>query len=226
MSVAQPEALRPAGLLCLLLLAVAGCDPAGGDRAAGRQPPPAPGTPAPAGVPAPPPDRPEEVRGTIVLEGMEEPMVYRLYRTPAGFPLPFSTYLPQDMEADAVSPGEGEGVRIVPRFGGARDESAYLALLVLPERVDGEAAGRLVRDVAGRHGRVERVGDPAPGVLEAYRFQGTDGRAGRIELRRREGRYLYLVDHAPLEMGDGWGPRVRHVLDEWRWASDGAPLAG
>jgi hypothetical protein len=225
MSVVQPLAPRPAGLLCLLLLAVAGCDPAGGERAAERSPP-APGTPAPAGVPAPPPERPEEVRGTIVLEGMEEPMVYRLYRPPAGFPLPFSTYLPEDVEADAVSSGEGDAVRIVPRFGGVRDESAYLALLVLPERVEREAAGRLVRDVAGRHGRVERVGDPAPGVLEAYGFQGADGRAGRIELRRRDGRYLYLIDHAPLEMGDGWGPRVRHVLDEWRWASDGAPLAG
>lgn len=69
------------------------------------------------------------------------------------------------------------------------------------------------------------AGEPLfPGAVAGYRFRGEGGLVGWVALGQHAGRWFYLVLHHPAEAADGVGPRVAHVLREWRREDDGAGL--
>ena len=210
-----------AGALCALLVS---CAPAG--EAPEVEDPPLPRADATADTTAAPAqavpgaERPETRRDTIMLEGMPEPVTLRLFRTPGGFPLPFSTYFPEDMIAE-VTPS-GEEVRFVAAFGGQRNDSAFVAARVYPEGATEEEARARLRAALG--GAVERASEPAYGWGEEEYVRQGAGTVGRGVLGRHAGRLFHVVVRYPAEYGDGFGPRAGTILDEWRWGDGGEPL--
>jgi hypothetical protein len=70
--------------------------------------------------------RPAALVDTIDIEGTAEPMPVTLVRTPAGFRLPFSTYVPNDMRVRMQQAGAASGVRIAAAFSGAEQPRAYM----------------------------------------------------------------------------------------------------
>ncbi|CAN5854238.1 hypothetical protein BH23GEM6_BH23GEM6_23780 [soil metagenome] len=167
-------------------------------------------------------ERPERVDGFLTIEGMREPMTFVLFRSPGGFPLPFETYLPEDVAADQgglISSGEGDAVRFSGAWEGTDAERAVLSVTIPSGELNARAAQQLVREVAEAMGPSERVtGGGYTWALEEHRFR-TVGMAGRVALGRHDGTYFYLITAHPPEMGDGFGPRVHRILGEWRWAN-------
>lgn len=191
-----------------------------------------------AGAPA---SRPATRTDTLHIEGSAEPVTVTLFRPPAGFPLPFSTYVPPDMEAEvetATAPQAGEAVRFLAAFGGQRNDDAYVHLFVFPAGTVRRTAVAEARGYTASRGvpvsrGLERldVTDAArrmPWALESYAFRYQDGGRwylGSIGVGRHDGRFFQLIRHYPAEFGDGFGPRAGLIIRSWRWA-DGEPLAG
>lgn len=182
---------------------------------------------------AAPPLRSDTIHSTISLEGMDEPMTYWLYRSPPGFPLPYSTYVPTDMAAGPVAAYEAEVIRFVAEFGGRRNEQVFLAFAVLPEGVDQDAALALARDAAERAGasltptaldQPRRFSWSVEEWTFTRRLPNGATAFGSAVLGVRHGRYFFIVTHFPGEYGDGFGPRAARILDEWRWEDTGEPL--
>jgi hypothetical protein len=231
-------------LVPLLLALVAGCGDA--DRmgdAPGAGDPPAAGDTVAADAPAagagrdrgaevPGLYRPETVRDALEVEGMPQPMTLRLFRTPAGFPLAFSTYLPEDMQPTTqAASGAGDAVAFLAAFGGRRNEDARLAFHVLTAGTDGDEARAFLRESVpgGVPGSPTAAPRPAahrryPWSLDEveYRFRGRDEApaVGHAALGRRGGYFFTLSIQHPEEFGDGFGPRAARILRDWRWADE------
>jgi len=171
-------------------------------------------------------ERPERVEGFLTIEGMREPMSFVLFRSPAGFPLSFETYLPEDVAADGdgmVSSGEGDAVRFHGAWQGPDAHRATLSVTVPAGELSAPQAQQLVREIAGVMGGSERVtGGGYTWALEEHSFR-TPEMVGSVALGRHDGTYFYLITSHPPEMGDGFGPRVHRILGEWRW-TDGSRL--
>jgi hypothetical protein len=178
-------------------------------------------------------DRPAERTDTLRLEGMPEPIALRLFRSPDGFPLPFTAYVPTDMEAEAESDGT---VRVTARFGGTPSPDAFVHLMVHPEGTDRQVAlgtarayktGRGVPVSQGLEPIAERPRPPGlEWALEAYRFRYQSGGrwfVGTLGVGQRAGRFFQLVRHYPAEYAEGFAPRADLLVESWRWA-DGAGL--
>lgn len=180
-------------------------------------------------------ERPITRTDTVSLEGMREPMALRLFRTPENFPLPFTAYVPEDMDPRAdASDGTAH---FTAEFGGVRNEDAFVHLFVFPEGTPLPEAVATARGyTAGRSGipvsrGVEPVTDdnPPPDLdwaLESFRFhyQGAGPwYAGAVAVGRHDQRHFMIVRHYPVEYADGFGPRAGLVLETWRWAG-GSPL--
>lgn len=215
-----PGATRKSAVIAWLVV-VAGCAVPPADQVAEDQLPLSVDTTVQRGE-AEGGDRPDTVEGHLLIEGMREPMTFRLYRSPEGHPLPFSTYLPADIEAGSVASGEGVAVRFTAAFGGVPDEDAWLSFTVPNGDPDAAEARQLVRSVAESYGDMVPVaGDGHAWGLEEYRFQGA--RSGRVTLGRHDGTFFYIISRYPPEFGDGFGPRIARILGDWKWA-DGTRL--
>ncbi|HET7274480.1 MAG TPA: hypothetical protein VFI91_04845 [Longimicrobiaceae bacterium] len=169
-------------------------------------------------------DRPETMEGTIGIEGMEEPMTYMLYTTRPGFGIPFSTYVPEDMVSQETSSGEGDAVRFVANFGGQLSENAFMNVYFFPEGTTEAQASERAAEVAGTTAPDPRGAEIYPWALEVYDLAEAD--FGRVGLGQHNGRYFYVHTSYPPVFGDGMGPRVARILDEWRWTDTGTGLRG
>jgi hypothetical protein len=208
---------------------------------------------APASVPArgdttPIPDagdRPATRLDTLSIEGMPAPLALRLFRTERDFPLPFSAYVPEDMEvrhpgADDARAGaagaDGAAVEFVAAFGGRQRPDASVHIFVFPRGTDRNAAIATARSYTTSRGipvsrGIEPLGEDdaptgMPWAVESFRFRYQDGNAwylGAIGVGERNGRFFQIVRHYPGEMGDGFGPRLGVIMETWRWA-DGSRL--
>jgi hypothetical protein len=175
-------------------------------------------------------ERPETRRLTVEIEGLAEDMRVALYRSPPGFPLPFSTYVPEEMITEAGSTGEGDGVHFVANFGGHRNDAAAVRLVVAPDGAAEEDVVRMLRNMATRLG-TELSEEPERRFSWSLReFRNVAPAAqlaaaeGLMAIGRRDGRIFVLALHHPAEYGDGFGPRAGVILDEWRWDDTGEPL--
>jgi hypothetical protein len=167
-------------------------------------------------------ERAGEIEGFLTIEGTREPMTFRLFRTPDAFPLAFETYLPEDVVAEPLDAGDGQGVAFRTMFGG-EGGAGRISLHVPETQPDAGQARRLVAQVAGELGAAERV--EAGGftwALEEFRFAGGHA-CGSVALGRHDGVFFYIVTSCPREMEEGFGPRIARILGEWRWA-DGSRL--
>lgn len=228
------------GLNWILLLAAVGA--CGGERAGAGRPSGVPGIPSPtlsATTERRPQlvateeyergPRPEEKHATIRMEGFDEPFTLRLFRAPDDFPLQFSTYFPPDMLAE-VTREPAPGVSFVANFAGKRNDNAVLRVVFEPAGTIESAAKARARRAAAERGMNDRADDTPRRFawsLAEYDFaeQTSDGEqvGGTVAVGRHGDRYFQVLLMYPDEYGDGMGPRVARILDEWRW-QDGAPL--
>jgi hypothetical protein len=218
----------------LVLVVLAACESPGEDRGEpGPRDAPAAGPERPGTPPPRPADRPAERMIPVELEGFEEEVRFVLYRSPAGYPLPFSTYIPSDMVAEEVASGEGLAIRMVAAFGGLRNEGAAVHMIVHREgATEAEAVGVLREIAAGLGTELVEAEQEESFAWSIRDFRNValpsrlDATEGTMALGRRGGRLFSLVIHYPAEYGDGFGPRSRQILQEWRWEDTGEPLLG
>jgi hypothetical protein len=181
----------------------------------------APQDTAPAGSARP---RPETIRDTVMIEGIAEVETASLVSTPANFPLPFSTYLPEGMRAEFAD--DGSRVRFIAAFGGTVNPDAYVQ--VSPAMGDARAAAdSIIRSARGSAAEVSHADAPswAEGAARfMYRNTAGDLVSGRVTSARHSGRVFHVVHHYPAEYADGMGPRIDRILRHWRWEDTGAML--
>lgn len=222
-----------AALSLVLLPAFTGCGegpreeegyaPAAGADAAERE-----------GEPGEPGERPPTAVDTIFIEGTPEPVPLRLHRSSDDFPLPFTTYVPADMEP-STDPDEGTA-HFTAVFGGVRNEDAFFHVYVFPEGTRAQEAVATARGYkTGRgvpvSGGLEPISDQLSSpdlawAIQAYRFlyqNGGQWYAGTLGVGEREGRFYMMVQHYPAEYGDGFAPRAALIGSTWHWA-DGSRL--
>lgn len=191
-----------------------------------RQAPPAPPADTVSEIPAQatgPTSRPETLQDTLTVEGTPQQATLRLYRTPPGFPLPFSTYVPTDLVPEAAPPGAGGSVRFVADFGGRRTDSAYVAVLVHADGVGEEAARRMLSAATGGSSPAAPDQQRYPWALAEYSGSG-GATVSRGILGRHEGQFFQVLIRYPAELGDGFAPRAALVLEHWEWEGAGGGL--
>jgi hypothetical protein len=217
-------ALAPMVLAGLVACGAPGEEPAGDGDAAPPAAPVAPGTST-----AEP--RPGERLIPVEIEGFEEELRFVLYRSPEDFPLPFSTYIPEAMEAEMGRRNDAHEVAFVAAFSGARNESAALRVHVHGPAATESDAAALLAELAAELG-TELVAAPQEEGFDwairqfrnvAVPFR-ADAAEGVMALGRRGDRFFSIAIHYPAEYGDGLGPRVHQILQEWRWEDTGERL--
>lgn len=203
-----------------IILSLTACG--GADERTGsiEEPSAPPAESARAALPAPPP-RPATRHDTLWVEGLAQPVTLRRFDAPAGFALPFSTYLPPDMSALSAAQGSESRVRFVAELGGTRNDSAYVSVVVPEEGLSVDEAGVRARELAERYGRAQRrSGEQGfPWAREWYGFDSPSGVVGSVLVGAHDGRPFLVVVRYPAEMGDGMQSRLQAILDQWRWAN-------
>lgn len=172
---------------------------------------------------------------TLRIEGVPEPITLRLFRADDDFPLPFTTYVPEEM---AASTDESEGTaHFTAEFGGVRNEDAFIHLYVFPPDTHLEEAVALAKGYKTGRGipvsrGIELIADELmPPHMDwavqgfRFRYEGEDGvYAGTIGVGRHQDRHFMLLRHYPAEYGEGFEPRADLITDTWNWA-DGTGLS-
>lgn len=189
---------------------------------------------APSGAPAmdaavdPNAPAPEAKTSTIAVAGGTAEISFKRFDAPAGFPLQFTTYVPEDMIVETLRAGKADGVRVVVNFGGKRNENAYLWALFHPPGTDEAKARETYQGVVARHGEPaelpERQRRFAWALAEhEFQYQPTQGetRIGRLALGRRGDRFFHLVIEYPEDLAAEFVPRVNRILEDWRWKDGG-----
>jgi len=201
-------------LLATLLVALPACgerdDPEAADRAAVEEDP---------GLEAGWSGRPAERQDTLVAGDLTVPVTLLLYETTGHFPLPFSTYRPDDMEVEEEEMDGGAVVRF-RSMPGEDGDAGVMEFLVYP-------AGTSTRDVAARvRSAAEEIGEvreePQPvqdWAREEFRFSGS-GRVGRVSWGVIEDRPFHLLVHFPPPRQGTFAPKARMVTESWRWHGD------
>ena len=171
---------------------------------------------------------------SLTIEGQALAVETRPWSTPDDFPLPFSTRLPEPMEADAGDLSGESWVRF--SFRDAGSAGPWLRLLLLDETVSEMDARGLVRGIAADFGLtvsqgIERQeGGDAPDFPWARTVFPINGQIrgqavlGWIALGKHADRFYTLMQVYPPEYGDGAGPRFHYIRDQWRWRDTGAGL--
>jgi len=167
------------------------------------------------------PARPKTREVVLPIEGMTETIAVDLLEAPKAFPLNFSTYMPDDMQVETVSSGEGDALRITAAFGEQPNEQAALTIFAFPARVNAQEARKVVDQTAQALGGTPREDRRYTWSTAEYQLQGEQ--AGFLALGEHDGISFYLLAAYPPELGDGMAPRIELILREWRWA-DGQPL--
>jgi hypothetical protein len=194
--------------------------------------------------PIPVAERDERVRRPILIEGMADTLEFRLVRAPRDFWSPFSTYAPVDMAVDFTSVDELRVVHFTAEFGGVRNERARLSFYIHPpgstvEQAQAQLAaylsGLFPDDTPIARDEPYEQADPVEPASHypwaqhesRYTVPHPDGRGmlvGRSGVGVHGDRVFHFVIEYPAEYGDGMGPRVEAILDEWRWEPDGTML--
>lgn len=177
--------------------------------------------------------RGETKQVTLSAGGAAQPATLSLYRSPEGFPLAFSTYVPQEMRAETVSSGEGDGVRFIADSVGIEGDTAMVHVFFYPESSTESDAREVVRTAAESHGPIREFAevDPTdryPWSIVEYRIDGggVDDVNGTVALGRHAGRLFHVIVQLPATGGENFAERARMILEEWRWEDTGSGLGG
>ncbi len=175
--------------------------------------------------------RAEQRTDTIQVEGMPQAQRSLLFRAPWREPLAFSTYVPDDMIAES----SGDTVRFIADFGGVRQDSAFVQVVALPPGITPDRARGRARRIAEGVGLQDpppaASGSELPWAIAEFAFRGSGCSApacptGVVALAAHGGRYFLIRWQYPAEYGDGMGPRIRWLIEEWQWQDSGDRLAG
>jgi hypothetical protein len=175
--------------------------------------------------------RPEIRRVPITAGGAAQPVTLRLYRSPEGFPLPFTTYVPQEMRVATVTSGEGDGVRFLADSIGVEGDTAMVHVFFYPESSTESDAREVVRTAAESYGPIREFAevDPTnryPWSIVEYRIDGggIDDVNGTAALGRHAGRFFHVIVQIPATAGESFAEQARTILEEWRWEDTGGGL--
>ena len=206
----------PRFLPFLVLLVLAACN----GRDTQNQPP----DDSLAGVPAEPATKP----GTLRIEGMEEPVTLARVDAPEA---PFTTWMPQDdFAVEAVQDASGADVWFRWQAGGRPNPEAYVHF-AFPLSGSIESLRATLTGTDGRFDREgwrEQVGPPPCLWAEEGSFFSNTSQThtGLWCASTHAGQPFYVLATYPAEYGDGFGPRLDVLLDEFRWRDTGAALQG
>jgi hypothetical protein len=188
--------------------------------------------------------RAEQIRRPILIEGMEDTLAFRLVRAPGDFGLRFSTYAPEDMDVDFTASGARLRVHFPAGLAYSGAPRARLSVTVYPEDATLDHARAeiaaylsglfpddhpLLRDEPFEDAPPIRADDLYPWAVEqsAFRVPRADRPGilvGRAGIAMHSDRVFDFIIEYPEEYGDGMGPRVHAILEEWRWEDTGAML--
>jgi hypothetical protein len=205
-------------LLALLLAAIPACeaddsDPADGVAPEEEDPGLQPGWSG----------RPEEREDTLVAGDLTVPVTLVLYETTGHFPIPFSTYRPDDMEVEEDEMVDG-GAAV--RFRSLPDEegdAGVMEFVVYPAGTSTRDAAARARAAAEEIGEIREEPEPVQEwAREEFRFSG-GGRVGRVSWGIIEDRPFHLLIHFPPPRQGTFAPKARMVTDSWRWHGDEEP---
>lgn len=132
---------------------------------------------------------------SIQIEGTWQPITLKLYQPPSS--PPFRTYVPSDMIAESTSSDEGTGHYFYSAFGGKRNDEAFLLVFLPPANT--------TRADIDRFADAFRKSREKPGYFVS------------VVPRTRGGRHYYEAMQYPREYGDGFAPRARRIMEEWKW---------
>jgi hypothetical protein len=149
-----------------------------------------------------PPRRPQEKRDSMQMEGNWEPFTARLVQPTTD--LPFSTYLPKDMEFEQQSSGEGDGFYFHTKFGGQRRENSFMLVFMLPQGATAADARRFAEAFQRSHAHEPQI--------------------AHVQLGSHQGRHFYVARTYPREFSEGIGPRTHYIRSQWIWLNDGRSL--
>ena len=177
--------------------------------------------PVPMAVPEPLPPPPPPADGpgldTISVEG--EPMAIRVapYETPMGFPLPFTTRLPADLEAESLASGEGDAIRFT--------------IAGLPETVlnvfvpaDASMTARAAADYAAALGATAPLANPPVWSRASFSAFTDDAYFVTVHFTHHADRPVFVSTRYPGDAADGMAPRFGYVIDRIRWSDTGRLL--
>ena len=167
---------------------------------------------------------------TIYVEGEPQPQTLRLLDAPD---LPFITYFPTDEFVTEVTRSpRGHGVRFYANFGGVENREAYVAIFVAGGETPADSVAELrtfLADTFTERGWEQTESEVASCNWATdhvtFRDPATDPPiTGYACFGEHDGLPFYVLTHAPAEYGDGFGPRVHALLDEFRWRDTGEGL--
>ena len=136
------------------------------------------------------------------------------YETPLGFPLPFTTRLPEGFEARSVSSREGDAVVLTDA-----DRASLRIFLPADASLDAATAAAF----AEAEGAPERMTE-RPAWSRASFQAAPAAEALAVHLTRHADRPVFVLLRFPAEPSPGTAPRLGYVLDRIRWADTGRLL--
>lgn len=192
--------------------------------------------------------REPELRVVVSRGGRADTLLLDRFRTPEGFPLPFTTYLPTDLRARISDDESEEFVRFEP-VDSARysARSTFIHLFVHPTGTTSQRAQQVVETFAASRGVPVSESEtarapfseeglpPEAGSLVPPRFDwallevpyayncvivAADCELGRIALGRRGDRFFHVVVQYPPAAAAFMRPRVAEIFRRWHWLED------
>lgn len=159
------------------------------------------------------PAEPQTKEGTILIEGMEEPVTLLKFDAPDDWPLQFSTWYPDSWLAETESTEEGQRVRFVANYGGNRNDDVFFEVFVYPDGTTEEDVLARAADLAEELG-INAISERRYGWTMAEYAGVTD--AVNVLLVGGYGQnFFHVWEHYPGEFGDGYAPRAQLVMNEW-----------
>lgn len=175
-----------------------------------------------------PAQRPSTREDTVVIEGMPEVETSMLVTAPAGFAVPFSTYVPEGLQTRFEPPST---VRFIAAFGGELNSSAFMVVNIQDAGATAVSAGTVLDELMQTRAAAEHEAvaiDQPSWASDAIGFRSLDENGtdytGSIIIAEHGDRLVHIVRHYPLEYGDGLPPRLHTILSDWRWEDTGEML--
>lgn len=189
-----------------------------------------PDTEPPVETPGPTPSFEATKIDTIYVEGEPQPVTLTLLDAPD---LPFITYFPTDEFIPEVTRSpRGHGVRLYANFGGVENRDVYAAFFVSGGETPADSVADLkafLTSTFTERGWQQTADTASCGNWSTdhltFRDPTTDpASSGYACFGAHDGLPLYLLTHTLPEYGDGFGPLLQTLLDEFRWRDTGNGL--
>ena len=167
-----------------------------------------------------PPTRNDSVR----VNGIDELVQLRLVVADSSLPS-FVTYVPSDLAMRTASTPGWQELRWESAESGSIRPDAYIAVRFYAPGTTREAATLALDSVVGD--RITMGG--AAGTTKRYDWSLTEKAftnaieesirlSGHIALGEHDGRFFHVVIDHPVTSEDGFAPRARVLLQQWRWS--------